>query len=274
MDPAPTPDTLQFDTADVGDAGAGPLACHACQRGLHDVYFEVGGQPACERCRYELEDWRSRGSAAGRFARALVGGGLAGLVGAGLYYAVLALTGYEVGLVAIVVGFLVGFGVRWGSRGRGGWPYQLLAVGITYVAIVSTYVPFLIEEIQNMESTEAAAEEAPGVTAPATLETPVAATAASLDPAPATSLPSSDAGVPGEEITAGEALIGLAALAFLVLAIPFLGGFENILGLLIIGFGLYQAWKINVATPLLIEGPFQVGQRAPATTTSGPLSIT
>jgi hypothetical protein len=38
-------------------------------------------------------------------------------------------------LVALVVGFLVGFAVKKGSNGRGGPPYQWLAVFLTYTAI-------------------------------------------------------------------------------------------------------------------------------------------
>jgi len=251
---APSPDELQFDKADVTEEDTGPLVCHACQRQLFDVYFEVDAQPHCEMCRYEVEDERNRGSGPGRFARALAAGGFAGLVGAGLYYAVLALTGYEIGLVAIVVGFLVGFGVRWGARGRGGWPYQVMAVTITYVAIVSTYVPFIFEEIQKMEATEVAEAPAPGPVTEATLETP-------------TVVPASGEQSAGleleEEISAGQAMAALALFSLFVLAIPFQGGFQNILGILIIGFGLYQAWKINQRQPLLIEGPFQVGKTAP-----------
>jgi hypothetical protein len=253
---SPSPDEMQFDKAELAEEGGGTLVCQACQRHLYDVYFEVGGQPTCEMCRYELESERSRGSGPGRFARAVLAGGLAGLVGAGLYYAVLALTGYEVGLVAIVVGFLVGFGVRWGSRGRGGWPYQVLAVAITYMAIVSTYVPFIFEEIQNMEASEAAAVAEPPVTME---DTPGALAEAAVVPVAA----GEPSGLAEEEITAGGALVALALFGVFVLAIPFLGGFENIIGILIIGFGLYQAWQINRQQPLEIEGPFQVGKSPP-----------
>jgi len=254
---APSPDELQFDKADVTEEDAGPLVCHACQRQLFDVYFEVDAQPSCEMCRYELESERNRGSGPGRFARALAAGGFAGLVGAGIYYAVLALTGYEIGLVAIVVGFLVGFGVRWGSRGRGGWPYQMLAVTITYVAIVSTYVPFIFEEIQKMEATEVAEAPAPGTVTEAMLEPPTEAAVVPASGEQAVGLELE------EEISAGQAMAALALFSLFVLAIPFLGGFQNILGILIIGFGLYQAWRINQRQPLLIEGPFQVGRTAP-----------
>ena len=37
---------------------------------------------------------------------------------------------------------------------------------------------------------------------------------------------------------------------------------ENIIGLLIIGFALYQAWKMNQKVVLDIDGPFQLAARA------------
>jgi hypothetical protein len=259
--PTPAPDELQFDTAEVAESSAGPLTCHVCQRRLFKVYFEVSGHPACERCRYDLESERSRGSGVGRFARAVLGGGFAGAVGAGIYYAVLALTGYEIGLVAIVVGFLVGFGVRWGSRGRGGWPYQLLAVGITYVAIVSTYVPFVIEEIQKMDPAELA-ETAPAP--PADEATALGPAGESTPTVVPTSTGAPESAPETVEMSGAEVAVALAAFGVLMLALPFLGGFENIIGLLIIGFGLYQAWVINRRQPLVIEGPFQVGRIDPA----------
>jgi hypothetical protein len=260
MDPTqpPSSDELQFDKAEVDGASAGPLVCQICERPLHDVYFEVNGHPSCEKCRYDVEAERNLGSGAARFARAIVGGSIGGLVGAVLYYAVLALTGYEVGLLAIVVGFLVGAGVRWGSRGRGGWAYQGLAIVLTYVAIVSTYVPLVFEQLKDMDETEMAESQAQG-----------AAEGAGGDVEPATPaaeapLSGTDAGAPTEmqDLSAGDAAVGLVLFGLLMLALPFLGGLENIMGLIIIGIGLYQAWAMNKRQALMIEGPLQVG-RAP-----------
>jgi hypothetical protein len=62
-------------------------------------------------------------------------------------------------------------------------------------------------------------------------------------------------------------VVGLALFALLMLAVPFLGGIENLLGLVIIGIGVYEAWKINKRVPLAIAGPFpgpRPGPRPPA----------
>ena len=40
--------------------------------------------------------------------------------------------------------------------------------------------------------------------------------------------------------------------------LPFLAGARNILGLIIIGIALFQAWKINRRVPLEITGPYKI----------------
>jgi hypothetical protein len=49
----------------------------------------------------------------------------------------------------------------------------------------------------------------------------------------------------------------------LSLAAPFLGGAQNAIGLLIIGFALWEAGKLNRRRQLAITGPYQLGT-APA----------
>ncbi len=43
------------------------------------------------------------------------------------------------------------------------------------------------------------------------------------------------------------------------LAAPVLGGFQNILGMIIIGIALWQAWKMNRRVDVTFTGPFQAG---------------
>src|SRR5262245_56208751 len=133
----PNPSSLSFDKAKFDESESGPksLSCAFCNEEVLGTYYEVNSRTSCERCRFVVERTRAEGSAFGRAMRSVLGGSLGGIVGAGIYYAVLAITGYEIALVAIVVGFLVGFGVRWGSGGVGGRGYQFLAAAITYMAI-------------------------------------------------------------------------------------------------------------------------------------------
>ena len=254
-------DGVQFDRAEYEGGPAAPTACAACGQALWDTYYDVSGRVCCERCRRDMELAGTQGSGPGRFLRAALYGTLAAALGAGIWYAVRAVSGYEVGLIAVLVGFMVGAAVRKGSGGRGGWRYQALAVFLTYASIVSTYVPVIAQGVfEGAKKGKAQADASPP---PAS--TPAdAAGAASAVPSAATPAP------PPAEATRsspGKALLVVAVLAVVLFAIacvaPFLGGAQGVIGLFIIGIGLYEAWKINRRMPLVITGPFRVGA-APA----------
>ncbi len=220
-------ESLNFDRAEF-DSNPGNV-CAQCSTPITDTYFTVGTSMFCDRCHATLRAATAPGIGLTRFGGASALGGLAGVLGGGLWLLVTELTGYEIGLIAIAVGFLVGTGVRLGSRGIGGVVYQLLAVALTYSAIVMTYVPAIANEM--IQSEEFQSEFQAGV----------------------------------EEGTGGEAdAISIKTGAWIVaipfaFAVPFLLGFENIIGLLIIGFALWQAWKMNARESIDWKGPFRLG---------------
>lgn len=241
-------DGIQFDTAEFA-ADAPQSACGECATALAGYYYDVNGRTLCERCRYAVEARFNGGSRLGRFARATGLGSLAAAIGFGIYYGISALTGYEFGLIAIVVGFMVGVAVRIGSNGRGGWAYQTLAMMLTYLAIVSTYIPPLIQGIREARTQEEAQVLQAAETTPAAAQTAGATPATPATPADATrdrfmQLP-----------RAVRWAIGIALIVGIACAAPFLVGFQNIVGIVIIGIGLYEAWKINRRTELTITGP-------------------
>jgi hypothetical protein len=233
-DPTTPSGELQFDRVEAEGAQA-PGACAECGQPIRDVYYEVNGRVLCDRCRQAEQASWSAGSSAGRFGKALVFGLAAAAAGSGLYYGVLALTGYEFGLIAIVVGLLVGAAVRKGSNGRGGWKYQALAMFLTYTSIVSSYVPMIIQEVQHQESASPAVADSAG--GPIVPDSGIGSAA-----------------VPGPS---NPVLLLLLALG-VIYALPFLAGFENILGIVVIAIGLYEAWKLNKRAELSITGPFKV----------------
>ena len=59
-----------------------------------------------------------------------------GAIGAAMWAAVAYFTGYELGLLAIVVGGLCGFGMGMGNAGRGGAGAGLVAAFVTFLAIM------------------------------------------------------------------------------------------------------------------------------------------
>jgi hypothetical protein len=240
------PEGLQFERAEFDQTPS--VACAQCKTPLESSYYDVNGQTVCERCRYAIEAALTTGSSSGRVFRAIGAGVGAAIAGAILYYAVAAISGYEIGLIAIAVGYAVGVAVRWGSGGRGGRGYQVLAVALTYMAIVSTYIPpivqGLIERSESEQSEQAASADN-------------AATAA-------TSQPSSSLSAPRSGPPAGA--LGLVTMIAILLAIaavaPFLQGFENIIGIVIIAIGLWEAWKLTARAEVTITGPHAIAPAA------------
>ena len=219
--------------------------CARCEAPISS-YFEVAGSAFCEPCK----DLTVRSHQASHLPTLLRGGGLglvAAAIGAGIYYAIAQMTGYEFGLMSIVLGLMVGLAVRRGSRGRGGWRYQALAMFLCYAAICSTYVPRVIAAARG----QTAATPAPDARSSQTVQVSTLAQPAAAPASPAAAEPPP---------TAGAFFKALGMLFLFSLALPFLAGLENVMGLVIIGIGLYEAWKVNRGAAFSVSGPFLVGE--------------
>lgn len=254
-DPPPlTP--LQFDTAEYSDPQMAASVCSVCNQPIAQTYYTVNTAIICEQCHGKIEAFPGGGSRLRRAFTAAVLGLLAGLAGAAIWYAVRRITGYEIGLIAIVVGLMVGIAVRRGSRGRGGWFYQGLAIVLTYGCISAQYVPDVVEAIlqESRKAPSAPAQPAGGPPAGKFADKSRGENVPAEMAAPA------DGAAPKHGIArAALGVVILLAVAFILsLAVPFFGGAENIIGLLIIGFALYEAWKINKRLPVQVAGPFQL----------------
>ena len=151
-DVAIDPVDIQFDQAEYATPAADGPSCGVCHSPIDGEYYETGGKVFCPSCRHNVEAAFRGGSRVARVFKALILGSVASAVGAVLYYAILRATGYNIGLVAVVVGVMVGRAVRTGTGGRGGRFYQFLAVFLTYSAIVAMYVPLVLEEIRQTSS--------------------------------------------------------------------------------------------------------------------------
>jgi DNA-directed RNA polymerase subunit RPC12/RpoP len=272
-----SPAELQFERAEPTEEASRRLLCAACSAEIASEYYERGGQLVCPACRARLLAERERGSRLTRFGRALLFGVAAAVAGALLWYGVSKLTGYEFSLIAIVIGFLVGAAVKRGAYRRGGWAYQGLAMFLTYASIVSTYIPAILEAMRERPATESAAAEAAdeetsevSIAPAGAPEAPlVADAAAEPGPGESTAEVGETEGPLPRPIGFAAALLALFAIAF---AAPFLSGFENFIGWIILAIGLYEAWKLNRKETLLFDGPFRVGapHAAPAFETPTP----
>lgn len=130
---------LDFERADFTGQPAGQ--CVACHQPVATAYYEWKGQTLCMACGLKFLEGRASGQSPASLMQAALFGLLAAVLGAGIYFAVAWLTGYQFGLIAVLVGYLVGSAVRRGSGGLGGPACQVLALVLTYAAIVATYVP-------------------------------------------------------------------------------------------------------------------------------------
>ena len=244
------PEALQLDTAEpLAETAA--TTCAGCKRVLLASYFTIGPQIACGACRDAVVA-RLAAREGESFGRGLLFGLGAAAVGSAIYFAVAKISGYEIALVGILTGYLVGRAVRQGSRSLGGRRYQVLAVVLTYVAITTSYVPTLW---QAVAAKHAAAPEAAA-------ETPAPAPSDAVAPAPSSA--ETPVRVPAQAARPLLLQLVLALFVFgLALVAPLLAGVSNFLGWVIIGFSVWEAWKRNRLVEIPIRGPFRVG--APGT---------
>jgi hypothetical protein len=246
----PTP-RLQFDFASDSATGSSGPACAACQRSLDRNYFECNGVHVCEVCKVRAEEDFRKDSGWNRMPTALLFGFGAALAGSILYYLFIKVLNIELGLMAIGVGWLVGKAVMRGSNFRGGRKYQILAIALTYFSITFSYIPLMIEASSKARKTAAAktGNQPSSTSAPAR---------AAGEPAPSQR----------PRMSPGRIALGLGFLLLIVLAAPFLAGFGNFLGWIIIAIGLWEAWKFTRAVPFATSGPYELkaagGNEAPA----------
>ncbi|MBA2684863.1 MAG: hypothetical protein H0U66_10260 [Gemmatimonadaceae bacterium] len=137
---------LQFDrvvsSASGGASNGPPVAtCVVCKKAIDSDYYHLNGKVACDSCRKAIQSQLAPPAGAGALGLAALFGIGAALAGAAVYYAVIAITNFEIGIVAILIGWMVGWGVRKGAAGKGGRRFQILAVALTYLAVGLAYAP-------------------------------------------------------------------------------------------------------------------------------------
>ena len=247
---------LQFDRAVTGSPSSAPsdkpaVVCFACQASIETNYYDVNGKPFCGRCRAGLASAAETPRGMIPLVTAGAFGIGAGIVGAVIYYAVIAITHFEIGIVAILIGWMVGYAVRKGARGRGGLRFQILAVALTYVSIGLAYTPIAFRH---------AFDTAPQAQAPATTPGNAGNAAAADDGGSA----------PATKASGGRLLFAVVLLLALIAALPVLvvwGSFPSgLISAFIIFIGMKQAWRMTGAPRLEILGPYRVG----TATTSAP----
>ncbi len=215
MDTTTPATSLDLDRVDFGPGPSGPQPCVLCHQAIEGRYWTVepGGTPVCESCQPQLDQYFSQKPTARSLGGAMLWGLGAAVLGAAGWWAFGWVTGYELGLIAIAVGYGVGWAVRRGSGSLGGRVYQVIALVLTYLAITGASLPYIVQSML---------EEQPDPNALAVVLTTILAWP-------------------------------------LALVMPFLVISENVIGLLLMGFALYQAWQLTGRAPVTLKGPLRVG---------------
>ena len=281
-------ENLQFDRMepDVGSAAASPAApavqCKGCGSVLTSRYFAVNGAPVCGACQATVERSAEAARSTRTFARATLFGLGAAILGAVIYYGVIALTGFEIGIVAILTGYLVGRAVRRGAMGHGSRRLQVLAAAMTYFSVGLAYMPIAVKAAMDHDRKAAAGHTASAATPHDSLASASDSAAASASAvaiggaAPTASSSASPArgaaesAAPTPRVGTVHLLPALLGIVGMILFLPVLvvvGSMPSgLLSALIIAIGIRQAWRMTAGRPLQITGPFRIGDAAaPAT---------
>jgi hypothetical protein len=229
--PPPSPQDLQFQHAEPIEAAASSAnaaqTCVVCKQPVADTYYHAQGQVVCPLCAQRIQTGQQAPPPLSLMRAALYGGGAA-LGGCLLYSLVAIVLHAEIGLIAILVGWMVGKAIRHASYGRGGRPQQILAVALTYFAITTSYIPVFLYH---------------GATVAQTKSAPVSSSA------PAEVRP---------RMSFGAAVLFLLMIAAIAPFMSLTSGVSGLISLFIIFIGLRQAWKLTERREILLMGPYPV----------------
>ena len=231
MSPAGESEDLQFQKAEFTGR-----TCTFCKSAIGDTYYQIQGRDACATCAHARTAAQTATDSGGKMMKALLWGGGAAIAGS-LAFAFVAYLGFQLAILSIGIGWLVGTAIKKGTQGHTSRKYQIIAVLLTYLAIATSYVPLVIAQV----ITHKGEKDKDGKTVPAA---PAAEPEAKVRPA----------------ATGGSPGLALLMALGLILVLPFVDAFSSMPGglltLLIVFFGLQQAWKQTAPDDALIAGPY------------------
>ena len=260
------PQDLQFDrvetTTPLSDTTSSPaVTCAVCGKSVDREYYHANGKPICDSCREVVTAAAATPRSVGKLVRAGLFGLGAAIAGAAIYYAVIAIANLEIGIVAILIGYMVGWAVRKGAGGAGGRRFQVLAVVLTYWAVGLAYTPLAFKELSKDKKESSAntlTSDSTAAKGPTLGERLGDTTAAAT-----TSAGSAKAASRDEDLSGRDVALAFGGLVLFAFVLPLLSVFGSMpLGLisaLIIFIGLRQAWTMTGRPELAISGPYKVG---------------
>ncbi len=205
--------------------------CAACKQLISGAHYQINNHVICPECAAKIQAGRKDGPVP--WVRLVIYGAGAAVAGSILYAIPLAM-GFQIGIVALAVGWMVGKAIRVGSFGIGGRPQQILAVVLTYFAISTSFFPaaFLIRAKQSIEGKPAMKKQTPPI-----IHDEVTTTREAISPAKAVA----------------SLLIFIVIFPFLELKDSPIGG---LISLFIIFIGLQRAWALTARHEIIVTGPY------------------
>jgi hypothetical protein len=144
----------------------------------------------------------------------------------------------EIGLIAILVGWMVGKAIRHASNGMGGRPQQILAVTLTYFAISTSYIPVMIYQFSKHPSAAAQQAQAQKKGGEVTSD--------------------GDGQTNGGRMSVGSLLFAMLTLAAIAPFLTLTASVSGLISLFILFIGLQRAWRLTGRTEILLMGPYTV----------------
>jgi hypothetical protein len=229
--PPPTGD-LQFQTAETLDTRK---RCAACSTVLEETFYQIQGVDVCGNCAAARRAGQDLPDGNKKFLRALAYGSGAALLGWVGWSAVEIITGFQIGLLAIAVGWMVGTAIRKGTEGHTSRKYQIMAVILTYLAISMSFLPILIAD--QIKKRNPAAQQQKKAEPAVTVR-------------------------PDTPLTLGGFFVALVMLLGLALISPLLGAIFNfpmgLISVFIVYLALQRAWQLTQPDDAVIAGPFAI----------------
>jgi hypothetical protein len=229
--PPPSPQDLQFQhaepIAEATSSEGSARACVVCKQPIGGNYYQAQGQLVCALCAQRIQAGQQAAPALSLLRSALYGGAAA-LGGCAIYALVAIVLHAEIGIIAILVGWMVGKAIRHAGYGRGGRPQQILAVVLTYFAITTSYIPVILYQYarnpQRVERQQAQTNDVPSEGRP--------------------------------RMSIGSVAIYLLMMAAIAPFVSLTSGISAWISLFILFIGLRYAWKLTERREVPLMGPY------------------
>ncbi len=127
------------------DSATDMVLCELCSQSIPaSMAMRANGHRVCSNCAMQLSSELAAGAPpASLLPLAVIGGGVGAIIGAAVWAGIAIATEFEIGYVAVLVGFLAGTGVKLGARGGHGRTLQIIAVAWSvFGLLLSKYLIF------------------------------------------------------------------------------------------------------------------------------------